>query len=54
MALIVIEILLLAFFVIVIAELVVKFLPKHFKPVVRGVVLIWIGWSVFNLSLIHI
>ena len=48
MALIVIEILLLAFFVIVIAELVVKFLPKHFKSVARGVAWIWIGWSVFN------
>ena len=49
---IVIELLILAFFVLLIAELVNKFLPKQFKAVVRGVALIWIGWNVFDSGLL--
>ncbi len=46
-----IQIVIMAFFVFIVAELVVKVLPNKFKLVVRGGALIWIGWIMFSLGI---
>ena len=44
----VVEILIIAFLLLVAAEVVAKFLPKNLKPVARGVALTLIGWNVYS------
>ena len=44
----VIEVLILGFFIFVVAEVVAGFLPKGLKLYTRGLTLLWIGYSLFN------
>ena len=48
MALIIIELLIIALFLFVGTELVAKLLPKNLKLVVRCVALFWLGWTVVD------
>jgi len=48
MALIIIELLIIALFLFVGTELVAKVLPKNLKLVVRCVALFWLGWIVVD------
>ena len=48
MALIIIELLIIALFLFVATELVAKLLPKNLKLVVRCVALFWLGWTVVD------
>ena len=48
MALIIIELLIIALFLFVATELVANVLPKNFKLVVRCVALFWLGWTVVD------
>ncbi len=44
----VIEILIIGFLLIVVTEVLTRFIPKAFKPFGRGLTLLWIGYSLFN------
>ena len=45
---IVIEVLVVGFLLFVVAEVVAGFLPKGFKPITRSLMLLWIGYNLFN------